>query len=561
MFKPAKAMLVKRPKPWAVGAGLAALLVGGCSERLTSGWDFVRGHISARSTVLENWTPSEDAVQRGAMQFAFGDYGGLNSDAMNSVALPWKLSTAALVQYLSPQDVSQEALRRILTGYGFLYPEHIANWPQGSTPPSPAAALGIVLGTGTRSMPQIEVQIASTGCANCHAAPVYRADGTPDPAKVWLGAPNPSIDLETYTQDIYRALVAASGDTDRLMATTRTLYPEMTAREEKTLRDFVLPRVHDRLEAIAKTGEGPLPFANGHAGVTNGVAALKLQHGMLKGDEGAFERERGFTSIPHLSDRTFRSTLLWDGAYAPVGSKPRQRVMTAAEITPDHVSDLAGIVAYFTVPTMGMSGDAAVRAIPQVREAFGFVGTVRPQAFPGPIDRARADRGAVTFAAACSSCHGTYQPTDQGPRLVRFPNASGSVGTDPVRAQAIDQALADKVNRSPIKAHIRAESTGTYAAPPLTGLWQSAPYLHNGSVPSLAALLGLEARPVTFRVGGHAMDYQTVGIAYPAGYTPYSRPSLVDTRQRGMGNGGHSRMFEGLSLEERRDLLEYLKQL
>lgn len=542
-------------------ATAALVVLAGCAGGGNGAWDFLRGHISARSAVLENWTPSEDAQERGAMQFAFGDYGGLNSDAMETVAVPWKLTAAALVLHQSPDDISQDALKRIMRSYGFFYPDKIENWPAHSPQPAmPEAAMGIVLGTGTRSIPRIEVQIASTGCAACHAAPVYNADGTPDPQKIWLGAPNPSLDLQSYTLAIHGALVEASKDRDRLMDAVRTLYPQVSDREVGTLRNFVLPLVDKRLTQIEADGQ-VLPFDNGHAGVTNGVAALKMQHGLLAHDAQTFEHERGFSSVPHLADRTYRSRLLWDGAYAPARREQRERVVGTEDITPEHVSDLAGIAAYFTVPTMGLSDSAAVRAIPQVKEAFGYVGTVRPQAFPGTIDRARAERGARIFATTCSTCHGNYQETVQGPRLVSFPNVLRRVGTDPVRAELLDARAVNSVNSSPIGRHIRAEHTGMYAPPPLTGIWQSAPYLHNGSVPSLAALLGLEERPVTFSVGGHAMDLDKVGLAYPEGYQPYSRPSQVDTRQRGMGNGGHTRMFSDLDDEDKRDLLEYLKRL
>ena len=546
----------------ALAVTTAMMALTGCAGGGSPAWDFLRGHIAARSTVLENWQPSDDAVARGAMQFAFGDFGGLNSDAMETVALPWKLTSAALVLHRSPDDVSPEALKRIMQGYGFLYPRTVANWPANAgDAPLPEAAIGIVLGTGMRSIPKIEVQIASTGCAACHAAPTYDAQGRPQTDKIWLGAPNPSLDLETYTQDIYSALVAGTADEERLIATTRRLFPTMTAREEKTLRDFVMPRLKARLADIARSGGRPLPFSNGHAGVTNGVAALKLQHGLLAGQSGVSERERGFTSVPHLADRTFRYRLLWDGAYSPPQYAREDLRLTTGDITADHVDALASITSYFTVPTMGMSDRAAVAAIPTVREAFAFVGTVRPQPFPGAIDMGKAERGASLFARSCSSCHGTYQETTNGIRLVSFPNVLKSVGTDPVRAEVLDEAAAASINRSPIRHYIRAESTGRYAPPPLTGIWQSAPYLHNGSVPSLAALLGLEERPTVFQTGGHAMDLEKVGVAYPAGYQPYSRPSLVDTRERGLGNGGHTRMFDDLTDDDRRDLLEYLKRL
>ncbi|MNL58311.1 hypothetical protein D3C87_1819380 [compost metagenome] len=80
-------------------------------------------------------------------------------------------------------------------------------------------------------------------------------------------------------------------------------------------------------------------------------------------------------------------------------------------------------------------------------------------------------------------------------------------------------------------------------------------------MPSLAALLGLEGRPARFRTGGHAMDLERVGLAYPAGYRPYALSAEVDTRRSGLGNQGHEAPFAGLSRDDRLALLEYLKRL
>ena len=57
------------------------------------------------------------------------------------------------------------------------------------------------------------------------------------------------------------------------------------------------------------------------------------------------------------------------------------------------------------------------------------------------------------------------------------------------------------------------------------------------------------------------MDLERIGVAYPEGYQPYSTPAWVDTRQPGLGAGGHEAPFAGLSREEKLDLLEYLKGL
>jgi hypothetical protein len=111
--------------------------------------------------------------------------------------------------------------------------------------------------------------------------------------------------------------------------------------------------------------------------------------------------------------------------------------------------------------------------------------------------------------------------------------------------------------------------TGGYVAPILSGLWATAPYLHNGSVPTLWQFLNPELRTARFYVGGHALDFAAMGIAgqlgddgvfgYPAGYAPWSRPQLYDTSKPGMSNRGHERQLDGLSADDKRALIEYLK--
>jgi hypothetical protein len=107
----------------------------------------------------------------------------------------------------------------------------------------------------------------------------------------------------------------------------------------------------------------------------------------------------------------------------------------------------------------------------------------------------------------------TIEGPPERPRLARFPNWHGVIGTDPARAAAFTPALSRYVADSPYKTAIDARRTGEYAAPPLSGVWASAPYLHNGSVPTLAQLMLLEPRSERFEVGGHSLDFKAVGIA------------------------------------------------
>ncbi len=110
-------------------------------------------------------------------------------------------------------------------------------------------------------------------------------------------------------------------------------------------------------------------------------------------------------------------------------------------------------------------------------------------------------------------------------------------------------------------------SLRSYKARSLNGIWATAPYLHNGSVPTLYDLLlpqkkmpgdpeGLEYRPDKFRVGSREFDPKKAGFK-SEGYTGF----LFDTSRRGNSNAGHEYGTRQLNQQQRLDLVEYLKSL
>jgi mono/diheme cytochrome c family protein len=105
-----------------------------------------------------------------------------------------------------------------------------------------------------------------------------------------------------------------------------------------------------------------------------------------------------------------------------------------------------------------------------------------------------------------------------------------------------------------------AATTGPqYKARPLDGIWATAPYLHNGSVPNLTELLKpASQRLASFSVGTRTFDPVNVGYITDAPGFP-----KFDTTASGSGNIGHEGEEYGtnLSPDERRQLIEYLKTL
>lgn len=105
--------------------------------------------------------------------------------------------------------------------------------------------------------------------------------------------------------------------------------------------------------------------------------------------------------------------------------------------------------------------------------------------------------------------------------------------------------------------HQKAYENLQYRTRPLNGIWATAPFLHNGSVPTLYDLLLPEAaRPAVFYVGRREFDPIKVG------YMAEEKPGTFrfDTTLKGNSNKGHNYGTK-MTEEQRWQLVEYLKTL
>ena len=205
------------------------------------------------------------------------------------------------------------------------------------------------------------------------------------------------------------------------------------------------------------------------------------------------------------------------------------------------------------------------------RAIESWITSLEPPKWTGPLDRGLADRGAHVFAEHCSSCHGSHGADASYPdRVVPIEE----VGTDRVRLDSLTaQERADLTaswfghfGADGREIQDRTAPTG-YVAPPLDGVWASAPYFHNGSVPTLWHVLHPAERPVVWRRTSTGYDDARVGIEVeeladmpPGRLRSSDRRTFFDTRKPGKSAAGHD-FPDVLTEDEKTAVLEYLKTL
>ncbi len=227
----------------------------------------------------------------------------------------------------------------------------------------------------------------------------------------------------------------------------------------------------------------------------------------------------------------------------------RQTMMTASSLCVDDVSDAEEIDTYF-------------------HHVAAFVASVKPPKYPFVIDRERAAFGERVFEANCAGCHGHYGEDDSYPNLVIPLDV---IRTDPVYAEAgpFLTEFVEWYNTSIYGTDAWLEPIVGYIAPPLDAVWATAPFFHNGSVPSIEDVLNSKARPRYWkRIDYDSRNFDEEKLGWPYETMTYGhneapaeeRKYIYDTTQPGHWNTGHP-FGDHLTDRERRAVLEYLKTL
>ena len=204
---------------------------------------------------------------------------------------------------------------------------------------------------------------------------------------------------------------------------------------------------------------------------------------------------------------------------------------------------------------------------PHFTDLLAWIESLEPPTYPFEINRELASRGEHVFVENCARCHGTYGPNGKyEQRTIEL----DEVGTDPLRFQSLSVEHRQWVKDGWLSRFgadpVEVDPVG-YVAPPLDGIWASAPYFHNGSVPTLWHVLHSDARPVVWKRTEDGYDQDKVGLEVETfDSVPRSvkvaahRRRYFDTKLPGKSAAGHT-FPNVLDEDEKQALLEYLKTL
>lgn len=197
-----------------------------------------------------------------------------------------------------------------------------------------------------------------------------------------------------------------------------------------------------------------------------------------------------------------------------------------------------------------------------------YILSLQAPKYPLPVNADLARRGETLFRQNCAKCHGVYGAQWTYPNKIVPIEV---IGTDATRFRGLSHKLGEHYNRTWFGEKYPALPAKGYQAPPLDGVWATAPYFHNGSVPTLHDVLNSKGRPKIFTRSYDTGrdDYDAVKAGWKVdvldhGADPmlpgFERRKIYDTTLPGRGNGGHT-FGDHFSGAERRAVVEYLKTL
>jgi hypothetical protein len=196
-------------------------------------------------------------------------------------------------------------------------------------------------------------------------------------------------------------------------------------------------------------------------------------------------------------------------------------------------------------------------------DVLAYINSLLPPKYPMAIDNALAKTGEAIFNKNCAGCHGTYGANGQYPNLL-IPQSIIQTDSLLQSSNYSNPQFVNWFNNSWFSSGdhpAKLVPFNGYIAPPLDGIWITAPYLHNGSVPTLEAVLNSSLRPAYWSrdFSKPQYDYENPGWKFSVHVQPTDK-TVYNTRLPGYGNYGHY-FGDKFTNTERKAVIEYLKTL
>ncbi|MEM7083908.1 MAG: di-heme-cytochrome C peroxidase [Pseudomonadota bacterium] len=424
------------------------------------------------------------------------------------------------------------------------------------------------------------------GCAACHTGQVMI-----DAQAVRLDGGQSLFDFQRFEDSVIKALSATVSDDDKFARFANAL--NVAETEQISLRNALVARAQ-KMRNVQRTNQTPVPYGPGRLDafgqIFNAVGVQFLESPANRHVPDAPVSFPVLWSAPHLD------LVQWNGSAPNAGPGPLfQNVTTALAVFGE--LEITGHNA-----KLGYPSSVHFDNLGRIQEWLYALKSPRwPKDLLEQPEAKSVKRGEQVYAQHCESCHAITDRDDPKRKVKVALTPVDVVGTDarmvnnfleataasgrfegqklavfagPTlerRAQSIDlvvHAATGATLRHPLKA-ARAAAQGYhkvykdqidqhpdyYKARSLDGIWASAPYLHNGSVPTLAdLLLTPDERPTRFPISHH-FDATRVGLN-----TGITSDAQFDTALPGNSNAGHVFGTE-LPPPSKTDLLNFLKTL
>jgi len=403
-------------------------------------------------------------------------------------------------------------------------------FPEKLPGPGGWSSLGLIMEDG-HDLPvgfahrKIGYDSVEANCALCHTA-LIRRTATSKPELV-LGAPAHTLDLQSFQRFLYSCASDPRFTAGNVIAAIDRVH-KLSLLDSVLYRFLIIPATKEGLleQKIAYAWQDSRPQQGRGRTDTFNPTKFNVFH-------MADDNTIGTVDLPQVWNQKPRESMYlhWDGNNNNI-----------------HERNYAAAMAIGATPKTVI--------LPSFQRVTDFLLTLQPAAYPFPIDQASAGRGKPLFDQQCAGCHAF------GAKNTGQVEEIAQIGTDRHRLDSFSAALVDRfhsINQPPFVFDAYRKTNG-YASVPLDGIWARAPYLHNGSVPNLDAMLEApQNRPVTFYRGYDVYDPEHVGFV-STGPEAAQVGFFVDTNVPGNSNQGHLYGTD-LTGPQKKDLIEYLKTL